>query len=515
MASFGMCRKRLSAILLMIFFHTVVGDSGLPKSEAPRAVSLRNSRVWGPGLKSEFFLPVRYFYIEAVDQFGERFPDSVGEKAFAVTIYKKSNDRVRVWTQVLDRHDGSYIVRYRMYESVMDLEIDILYQGRHVADSPYNLKGMVYHEKCDCPQPDLDQWFKDMDCPSSYRQIKQDLGIFKDIDFKKVAKEAVERFSDAGRHSICHYKIINNKIYRKTYGEHVGFKMFSDALLLSLTRKVKLPDMEFIMNFGDWPLENRRLSENPIPIFSWCGSDDTLDIVIPTYDITEATLEMMSRVTLDIFSVQGNTGPRWKDKSNMAFWRGRDSREERLQLVEMARQHPDIINASLTNMFFFPKDEEKYGKIVKPVSFFSFFEHKYQLNLDGTVAAYRLPYLLAGDSTVLKQSSHYYEHFYKNLEPYVHYVPFKRDLSDLMEKLKWAREHDKEVQEIAHNAQEFVRHQLAPADIFCYHTKLFSEYSKLLKNKPKKDKSFELVEQEKSHETQCGCKPYKIVHEEL
>ncbi len=58
----------------------------------------------------------------------------------------------------------------------------------------------------------------------------------------------------------------------------------------------------------------------------------------------------------------------------MAFWRGRDSREERLQLVEMAKQHPNMINASLTNMFFFPKDEEKYGKIVKPVSFFSFFE---------------------------------------------------------------------------------------------------------------------------------------------
>ncbi|XP_071116529.1 protein O-glucosyltransferase 2-like [Haliotis cracherodii] len=515
MASFGTCSKSIFPVVLIFFLGTVVGEAGLPKSEAPRTLSLRNSRVWGPGLKSEFFLPVRYFYIEAVDQFGERFSNSIGEKAFAVTIYKKSSERVRVWTQVLDRHDGSYIVRYRMYESAVDLEIEVLYQGRHMADSPYTLKGMVYHEKCDCPQPDLEQWLKDMDCPSSYRQIKQDLGIFKDIDFKKVAMEAVDRFSDAGRHSICHYKIIDNKIYRKTYGEHVGFKMFSDALLLSLTRKVKLPNMEFIMNFGDWPLEKRKMSENPIPIFSWCGSDDTLDIVIPTYDITEATLEMMSRVTLDIFSVQGNTGPRWEEKSDVAFWRGRDSREERLQLVQMARQHPDKINASLTNMFFFPKDENKYGKLVKPVSFFSFFQHKYQLNLDGTVAAYRLPYLLAGDSTVMKQNSHYYEHFYKNLEPYVHYVPFKRDLSDLMEKLKWAREHDKEVQEIAHNAQEFVRHQLTPADIYCYHTKLFSEYSKLLKNKPKKDKSFELVKQEKSHETRCDCKPYKNAHDEL
>ena len=28
------------------------------------------------------------------------------------------------------------------------------------------------------------------------------------------------------------------QIYRKTYGQHVGFKMFSDAILLSLARKV-------------------------------------------------------------------------------------------------------------------------------------------------------------------------------------------------------------------------------------------------------------------------------------
>ena len=35
--------------------------------------------------------------------------------------------------------------------------------------------------------------------------------------------------------------------------------------------------------------------------------------------------------------------------------------------------------------------------------------------MDGTVAAYRLPYLLAADSVVLKQEAKYYEHFYKDV----------------------------------------------------------------------------------------------------
>ena len=63
-----------------------------------------------------------------------------------------------------------------------------------------------------------------------------------------------------------------------------------------------MPDIEFFVNLGDWPLETRKESENPIPIFSWCGSEETRDIVMPTYDITEATLEMMSR-SLHIFIV--------------------------------------------------------------------------------------------------------------------------------------------------------------------------------------------------------------------
>lgn len=61
------------------------------------------------------------------------------------------------------------------------------------------------------------------------------------------------------------------------------------------------------------------------------------------------------------------------------------------------------------------------------------------------MAAYRLPYLLAGNSVVLKQDSIYYEHFYNELQPWKHYIPFKSDLSDLLEKLQWAKDHDEEV----------------------------------------------------------------------
>ena len=52
--------------------------------------------------------------------------------------------------------------------------------------------------------------------------------------------------------------------------------------------------MEFFSNLGDWPLSKKGRGDK-FPIFSWCGSDDTNDFVMPTYDLTESTLESMSR----------------------------------------------------------------------------------------------------------------------------------------------------------------------------------------------------------------------------
>ncbi|ESO90993.1 hypothetical protein LOTGIDRAFT_217539 [Lottia gigantea] len=434
--------------------------------------------VWGPGLNSRIVLPVRYFFIQFLDETGENITESLGEKAVSLTIDQEDGSRARIWSQILDRGDGSYIARYRLYQAYDNLVISLLYNKQHIADSPYKLKGRpLYQEKCYCPIKSKEKWSKALQCDKKYQQIDDDLALFKDIDMKEVTKTVLPKFDNPGAHSLCHYKIIDNKIYRKTHGEHVGFKMFTDAMFLSLARKVKLPDVEFFVNLGDWPLVDKRRYKNDLfPIFSWCGSDETADIIMPTYDITESTIEMMGRVSLDIFSTQANTGPNWEEKIEKGFWRGRDSRQERLDLVMMSRKHPDLINASLTNMFFFPKDEAKYGKIEKAISFFDFFQYKYQINIDGTVAAYRLPYLLAGNSVVLKQDSNYYEYFYHQLKPYEHYIPFKRDLSDLIEKLNWAKSHDSE------------------------------KYSKLLKSKPEIEAGFELVSQPTDQDSQCHCK---------
>ena len=70
---------------------------------------------------------------------------------------------------------------------------------------------------------------------------------------------------------------------------------------------------------------------------------------------------------------------------------------------------------------------------------------------------FRLPYLLLGNSLVLKQESKYYEHFYHELndrEP--HFLEIKSDLSNLLDVIEWAKQNDDEVKNMVKNANELV-----------------------------------------------------------
>lgn len=487
-------------VLLLLLFGLDVYTPGVQAGSVPSA---GQTLVWGPGLEANVVLPARFFYIQTVDGTGRNFTTSPGEKTFEVKAVSSVEPFTRIWIQVLDRHDGSFLVRYRMYASYSELHIHVTLKNQHVAKSPYVLKGPVYHEGCNCPQPSGAVWEEHMRCPRSFPQIDKDLSNYPSVDPERNAQEIPQRFGQ--RQSLCHYTVKDNQIYVKTFGEHVGFRIFMDAILLSLTRKVWLPDMEFFVNLGDWPLEKRKPTDKIHPIFSWCGSNNTRDIVMPTYDLTESVLETMGRVSLDMMSVQANTGPPWPEKNATAFWRGRDSRQERLELVKLSRAHPETIDAAFTNFFFFKHDESLYGPLVKHVSFFDFFKYKYQINIDGTVAAYRLPYLLAGDGVVLKQDSGYYEHFYDQLRPWEHYIPVRADLGDLLEKIQWARDHDDEARKIALTGQQFARTHLMGDSIFCYHYQLFKKYAKLQVTEPKVRKGMELVEQPTDDLFPCSC----------
>ncbi|XP_055545604.1 protein O-glucosyltransferase 2-like [Wyeomyia smithii] len=459
--------------LLGILYHVVLlrGDPVL---------SVDKSRVWGPGIERADKLPLnaRYFFIEPRDTNGDRITEPLKYRVLVKGQSRIGACRVRI--EQIDRYDGSAVIRYKLLETCWDVEISVLHGEHHLGVSPYQFENKLYTESCYCPQGTLEEWLEQLDCPTSDPQIDRDLIPFRAMNFSSLRPRIIQQFDKPGSISLCNYVIKNNQIYRTCYGRYTGFKIYMDAILLSLARKAYLPDLELFVNLGDWPLVTKgghRRTTGPLPVFSWCGSEDTFDIVMPTYDLVESSLEAMSRVTLDMLSVQRRGVP-WDEKISKAFWRGRDSSRERLDLVGLSKKHPDLVNASLTNFFFFRDEEVIYGPKVAHISFLEFFNHRYQINMDGTVAAYRMPYLLGGTSVVFKQESKYYEHFYGKLREGVEYVSFKRDLSDLLAKLEDAKKNDQTMLMMRDNAKTFAERHLLPEQILCYSALLFSEYAK-------------------------------------
>ncbi|KAI1309340.1 Protein O-glucosyltransferase 1 [Halotydeus destructor] len=447
---------------------------------------LRDVIVHGPGWeKPQLIFPSRYFFVE--------HPPDCHNRISSARIASRSSkclSRIQFFNETQYAND-MVIVRYRLVQDeCRDVTIS-LHDEEGVVVVEKQFGGTIYNENCNCPSA---TWYSDMQCDSNseaFTQIEDDLSPFKQtkVNFSQHLSDMVGRFAAYTRsYSFCHYQIIDNKIFKRCYGEYVGFAQFLDEFLVSLINKVHLPDTEFIANLGDWPLSSRDKELPAIPIFSWCGSEDTHDIVLPTYEMTESVLNMQGRVTVDILSVFGKQSIPFDKKQNKMFWRGRDSNKARLALVELSKSNFDQVDAAFTNFFFFRDQIDKYGPTVPHTNFFSFFNYKFQLNLDGTVAAYRFPNLLAGSSLVFKQDSPYYEFFYRMIKPSVHYIPVKQDLSNLLETVHnhtatgpiGSKNIADQQKHVIGNARKFSLDNLMPSNIYCYYYKVIESYTRLL-----------------------------------
>ena len=99
------------------------------------------------------------------------------------------------------------------------------------------------------------------------------------------------------------------------------------------------------------------------------------------------------------------------------------------------------------------------------------------IDIDGFTYSLRFPELLSSGSAILKI------HSFKDIgsilaKPWVHYIPVKMDLSDLEEKIRWAKENDDDVRRIAKQGVELSK-VYTEEQYKCYVFKLISLYVKL------------------------------------
>ncbi len=162
----------------------------------------------------------------------------------------------------------------------------------------------------------------------------------------------------------------------------------------------------------------------------------------------------------------------WQRRKTTVFWRGSttgtritESNWQNVPRIKLCRIAQDLNDESLIDC--------KIAKIVQVdndyvkeiiinsnllgdyVTNIEFMKYKYLIDIDGNSNAWSglFKKLLTG-SCVLKVESEWKQWYYPRLKPWVNYVPIKNDMSDLIEKITWCREHDREARIIGEQGRE-------------------------------------------------------------
>lgn len=283
------------------------------------------------------------------------------------------------------------------------------------------------------------------------------------------------------------YSILNDCTFKHSLYLDAIYRRF--AILLS---HYDFPDFDIIVNLKDEPAEETKAYDDfPAPIFSFQTTDGHLDLPFTyltmfTQNFTQPIYDWMESK-----EVEEMAAIPWEKKLDIAIWRGTQTggaytlenwrNFPRSQLVLFSQQHSELIDARFSGFTQVTEDAKKdilnASAVGDAISMLEFGRYKYIINMDGNGWAARLPFLFALGSTVLKEESNYMEFWYSSLKPFVHYVPFKSDLSDLEDNIKWMREHPRMAKRIGEHGRQFVLETLREEAINGYAGCLLTTYA--------------------------------------
>lgn len=307
----------------------------------------------------------------------------------------------------------------------------------------------------------------------------------------------------------------NNFLLRYEYPLKEGDSNISTIknMLEELCINRTLPDMEFFINRRDTPLLSKDKTEpynhiwnttnmplkshsydKYLPILSMSNTERFADVLIPTYEDWARVQSKENKWFINTsLSYNDNFDTKWEDKKQIAVFRGSSTgcgvtinSNQRLRLAYISHiTTPDkdgipYLDAGITKWNLRPRkiQGEKYLKTINKDSLpFKLVEklspqeqskYKYIINVEGHVSAYRLSLEMNMGSVILLAESKWQMWYKKFLKPYIHYVPIKKDLSDLIQIIKWCRENDDKCKLIAENAKDFYNTYLQKNGIFDY-----------------------------------------------
>ncbi len=349
-------------------------------------------------------------------------------------------------------------------------------------------------------------FFSQRRCSRSLKaQIAADLNLWLSANLKLTRRDL-----DAGYASswCARITVINGTVYsvdpkphiQMTNGaEHWFFTMLSETLA-HLYGTVALPDIDVLVG-GEVP-------ELPhgakLPILSMTKSVAHMNILYPdTYFVYWNGRRLPDhawyRPPTDFSRLQASIP--WHQRIPKLYWRGTVAgwkSNSRGRVVILGRLHPHLIDAlpqRLVNDAWTESVPESQGgwtdfsdsmRRGSPGNATEVFSYKYVINTHGNGNDWsnRFRSLLSTGAAVFKQESSLYEFWEWGLKPWVHFIPVRRDLSDLPELLQWAQQHDSEAKKIADAGLRYVRDNVRYDDALCYWSELASALPRIIDYTP-------------------------------
>ncbi len=326
-------------------------------------------------------------------------------------------------------------------------------------------------------------------------QIKKDF-----VDFKShgISKEALDTtFAQIESHQLLvyRYRVIDGQIYR--IGKKDDRSTIFEKILRRIGYSARLPNVDFLICMMDGVPEvyvpsDFYLVNDPklqAPLLAWAKKEWAPKIVLIPDVFTTLRDSWKSRVK----EIEKNFQEiPWEKRIERAFWRGTASDKiytlenykykPRFLLSKASLTHPTKVDAGFinTNSEDFTKLFQEMGLYKSYASVTEHLAYKYLPVLDGWMCTYPgFQWRLYSGSLTLKQESDEVQYFYSALKPYVHYVPIKNDMSDLIEKINWAMNNDAKCKQIMQNGRAFVEKNLMLDSIYSYFYWVLKNYESL------------------------------------
>jgi hypothetical protein len=225
-----------------------------------------------------------------------------------------------------------------------------------------------------------------------------------------------------------------------------------DALKYLVPKWKRGGEPRFLMHLGD------KKARYDLPVIvktrpsDWLSSDQkrTTDPII-------APLEM--HYHFDSLDFVKDNDVAWAMKKDTLVWRGATTGSRTRLVVQYFNAYPiEDVDIGLTTLVQGEENNESTRQFVEPeMSQKEQLSYKYLLSLEGNDVATGLKWQLYSNSVVFMPRPTVVSWAMEDhLIPYYHYIPLANDLSDLEEKIQWARKNDEACQEIARHATEYI-----------------------------------------------------------